>query len=221
VVLTGGTVVSGDMPGAVVKPPDGVPRSAGSPGAPGSHSVDADTLLVSGDMPDADEKPPLSAQGSALVMPAETGWSRGSPLTPAPLVDATSGDTVVSGDMPAADENPPLGVPRSAGRPGTPASPSIGADATLDSGACMPGADEKPPLGVVAANTGETANTVAIRKANGRAATVRLERRNRRAPPRAHVVSISTHLDQERVHLGGRVARSLVDTHDRFARRPA
>jgi hypothetical protein len=78
-------------------------------------------------------------------MPAETGSTWGSPLTPAVLADATLDATAVSGDMPGADEKPPLGVPRSAGSPGTPGSPTIGADAALVAGGYMPGADEKPP----------------------------------------------------------------------------
>src|SRR5664280_3006818 len=133
------------MPGADEKPPDGVPRSAGSPGSPGSHGVSADGPLVSGDMPSAVEKPPRSPQGSAPVMPAETGSTWRSPLTPAPLAAATLGATAVSGDMPTAVEKPPLGVPRSAGSPGTPGSQSVGADGPLVSGD-MPGAVEKPPL---------------------------------------------------------------------------
>src|SRR5664280_2761517 len=133
------------MPSADEKPPDGVPRPAGSPGSPRSHGVSADGPLVSGDMPSAVEKPPRSPQGSAPVMPAETGSTWRSPLTPAPLAAATLGATAVSGDMPTAVEKPPLGVPRSAGSPGTPGSQSVGADGPLVSGD-MPGAVEKPPL---------------------------------------------------------------------------
>src|SRR5664280_3238820 len=120
------------MPGADEKPPDGVPRSAGSPGSPGSQGVRAEAPLVSGDMPSAVEKPPRSSQGLAPVMPAETGSTWGSPLTPAPLADATLGATAVSGDIPSADEKPPLGVPRSAGSPGTLASQRVGAGVSGD-----------------------------------------------------------------------------------------
>src|SRR5664280_2688366 len=324
------------MPSADEKPPDGAPRPAGSPGSPRSHGVSADGPLVSGDMPSAVEKPPRSPQGSAPVMPAETGSTWRSPLTPAPLAAATLGATAVSGDMPTAVEKPPLGVPRSAGSPGTPGSQSVGADGPLVSGD-MPGAVEKPPLslqgtmvryvseasragvstnelggtttpswtvrygldsrtgvtanrgsppaalkscaprkscapkstapaalnelggtttpswtvryglesstGVTAnrgslitrappavvyatlraidAETPETPNGVASRAATARAATGLLEPRNRRAEPRTRVVSISVHLNRDFVDLSSRMARPLMDPHDRFTRWPA
>jgi hypothetical protein len=136
--------------------------------------------------------------------------------SPLGVAGATLGGTVVSGDMPGADEKPPLGVPRSAGSPVTLRSRTVGADGVLGSGSYMPGADEKPPDDVPAATSGrlpltplalarstlgvdarigETPNGVAIKKANERAATGRLDR-NMRGAPCERVVSISAHLDR-------------------------
>src|SRR5450756_2381718 len=75
------------------------------------------------------------------------------------------------------------------------------------------------PLGVEA-RTGDMPSRAAIRKTNGRAATGRRERRTMRGATRERIVFISVHLDCEFIYLGGRMARPLVDPHDRFARRP-
>ena len=173
------------MPGAVEKPPLGIPRPAGSPGTPGSQAASAEAPLVSGDMPSAVEKPPLSRQGTMVryvLEASRVGVSTnelGGTTTPSWTVrydlDSSTGVTANRGSL---IRRAPLAV-----------------------------VDVK--LGTVAATTPETPNGVASRAANARAATGLLERWNMRSAARVRVVTISVHLDLELVRLGGRVARPL------------